>query len=476
MREGHVSIWHPWQDKPGQRHTPVLWNHEDYPSSIERIIEHVATSQEYVFCNDILDPLEIPTELIQATAPRNRYLSRTGKVVALRVANKRKSGFFIPAIVWCHRSEPDGELLSRVNHVFQTFGYESISPSSLSEKVLRSTLPEKLCISRPSHMVRQTFLENGRAGRIDTVKEPRYFERLKQLDENKSYLYHSDIVPSPFHAPVYLFYGERGYQDTRYSDYATAYVHCKLIAHIHGISPIQVKGDDGTWYSPSAGEEIDTWLWLEELNDCLEAGWTLNHVEEAYCWKSFSTFMQQWADILYEKYEQEKDEKVQDIIKQMMVGLPGRFLKSPETYLLVHKNEYQKGDIPIPANWKDGGKIITPWFLRAEFDLQSTQLTPIGDYIKMRARQELYHKMKEEERNGHEVINSYIDCYTVSECHTKNNYRNIGKKPGQWKQKVYKALWVIENQIIPADIKQMRAPGFTGEERIKLHEQWHKSR
>ena len=485
MREGHVSIWHPWLDKPGQRHTPVLWNRENYSGNIERTIEHVATFQEYVFCNDILDPLEIPTELIQATAPRNRYLSRTGKVVALRVASKRKSGFFIPASVWCHKKEPDGELIRRVNRIFEIFGYEAISPSSLSEKILRSTLPEKTCISRPSHMLRSVFMEHGRSGRIDQVKEPRYFERLRQLDENKSYLFHSEIVPSPFRAPVYVFYGERGYQDGRYNSYVTAYIHCKLSAHVSGISPIQVKGQDGTWYSPEENETIDTWLWREELDDCLEAGYTLEHVEEFYGWKSFSTFMQQWANILYEKYEQEEDEKVQDIIKQMMVGLPGRFLKSPESYLLVHRDEYQRGDIPILANWKEGGEITTPWFLRAEFDLQSVQLTPVGDYIKMKARQELYHKMKEEEKHGHEVINSYIDCYTVNEHYdihasrihnqrNKNAYRNIGKKPGQWKEKVYKALWVIDNQIIPENIQQMRAPGFTGEERVKLHETWHK--
>ena len=471
MQEGHVSLWHPWQDKPGQRHTPVLWNIERFGSSLDDVVWSVAQNQYYVFCNDILDEKEIPDSIALLRHKKTEaYISRTGKVVALRVKGKRKSGFFIPASVWGCNVPPNEGLIKNVNRIFTLFGFEAITPASLSEKVLRSTLPERVFISRPNHMLRNVILRYGKGGRIDGKQQPTYYHKLREYDENKSYLYHSQEVPSPFKAPHGLFYGENGYQDTRWLSYPTGFYHIILTCHWNRISPIQLPGDGGM-HAPSDGETIDTWLWKEEIQDCIEAGYTLERVYEGYAWEELSTFMQPWSDILWDKYSSEDEQPIKDIIKTMMVGLPGRFLKSPEVFTLVHESEYKKGDEPVIAKWEPGGNVSTPWFIRAEMDMQSAQLTPIGDYIRMKCRQEIYHRMKAETERGNEVVSCYIDCYTVSEP-TKTP-EILGKERGQWKEKSYSEVWAIENQIIPKNIHKMRAPGFTGIERRMLHEKYH---
>src|SRR5712691_5791555 len=101
----HVPLWHPWTDKPGQRHTLTLWNNGsigDIPlESIEELIELVARQQLYVFCNDVMDEQEFTCSSSLLQHPKSEaYISRTGKVIALKLRNKRKSGFLIPSNVW----------------------------------------------------------------------------------------------------------------------------------------------------------------------------------------------------------------------------------------------------------------------------------------------------------------------------------------------------------------------------------------
>jgi hypothetical protein len=222
-----------------------------------------------------------------------------------------------------------------------------------------------------------------------------------------------------------------------------------------------------TMRQPYEGEEIDTWMWVEELDDCLHKGYTLDAVFEGYCFPELSDFMEPWSDLLWDYYQQADDTLVKDIYKQMMVGLPGRFLKSPESFRLIHASEHQRGDIPILAtHWKEHDMVARPWFLRPEFDVQSAQLTPIGSYIVMKCRQELYHVMQAEEQAGNTVVSSYIDCYTT----TEETMQPLGIERGEWKLKEsYSNVWAEDNRIIPEDIERMRSPGTSGKERLILY-------
>jgi len=197
-------------------------------------------------------------------------------------------------------------------------------------------------------------------------------------------------------------------------------------------------------------------------------------VYEGYGWYEMSTFLQEWSDILWEKYTEVRDEPIAEIIKTMMVGLPGRFLKSPESYTLIHERDVQKDDMPIILKyWQEGKQITTPWFIRAEYNLQSAQLTPIGSYIVMACRQALYKAQLEEHRKGNQLIRSYIDCYSVVLPTTQPD--SIGIERGQWKEKIVENVYVEENRMIPANITEMKAPGVTGKERQKLHETYFQS-
>src|SRR6266567_1694654 len=167
-----VTLWHPWADKPGTRHTLTLWNAGRIGSvsisSVEELIGSVAHHGLYTFCNDVFDVVEFPfTDELLNHPKSEAYISKTGQVVALKLKSKRKAGFLIPASTWKWDSSPTKEMVDNVGTVFRQFGYEALTPSSLSEKVLRSTFEERTYINRPGDPLRRILLENSSGGRID---------------------------------------------------------------------------------------------------------------------------------------------------------------------------------------------------------------------------------------------------------------------------------------------------------------------
>jgi hypothetical protein len=456
--DGSISRWHPWHDTPGQRHTLKLWSdliHTDM-NTVEKCIETVAGGQFYALCTDVFAEEEIPfrDELLRVANEQDGvYLRKNGGVVALKLQRKRRAGFILPAYTW-GAGEPSLSLIKDIiQPCFDIFGYEAITPASLSEKVLRGTLgPTMPSIYRPSIMLRRDLLATPHGGRIETAKELRYFEILFEYDINKAYPFFAKEVPSPWSRPV-GFLGDRyrGSKDA-WMEFPTAFILCRLICHGQGIQPIQCfdggTGTQGIARPPKEGEVIERWFWSEEVRDCLEKGYTLLDVQRGYGFREMSHFMAQWADILCEAFERNKEAPVANLIKTMLVGLPGRFLRLPETYLLIHQSEgLRQGDINIDmTSRKEGENIGTPWYIRRESDPESTALTPIGSYIVMRCRQHLYHLMKEEEQRGNLAVSAYIDNFRVPGVLSRRDLL-VGADVGQLKEKVWTEAIIKDNQI-----------------------------
>src|SRR5450755_2274760 len=172
-----VRQWHPWMDKPGMPCTPMyhrngrLFSYNVAPlysaSSAETLLETIGGNQLYVLCNDILSPQEFPyiNELlgVRGCTP---YLSRTGGIPAMGLRYKRRTGYLIPTSTWkWNEPEPNKQLLDNLATIFKVCGYQAATPASLSEKILRATLPPETHISRPSTRLRTDILANNVGGR-----------------------------------------------------------------------------------------------------------------------------------------------------------------------------------------------------------------------------------------------------------------------------------------------------------------------
>ncbi len=484
-RKIHSSLWHPWEDRPGIRHVPTYFNaqsqniHTSYHpenflyhvADMEEMIQCVSRNGLFLLCKDPLNEHEFSyaNELL-GDDRANPYLSRQGNIAALRLSNKRKSGFLVPAKTWRWDNEPTANLTRNIGEIFRIFGYESTTPASLSEKVLRATLPTPLGISRPSVWLRRDILDNHTGGRIDTAI-PKFYRTVKEFDKNKAYAWHSRSVPSPFHCPFI----RSGPTLAECLDYPTGFWQCTLVAVPLSLHPIQIG-------KVEPGEVITRWLWTGELLDCLEAGYQLVKIIRGYGFREMSNFMEMWSDILLEKHfqAQRSDEHLAKIIKSMMVGLPGRFLRQPEQYRLVHISEVRKGDIPLMMHWQeDGDRKFSDYAIRPEHDKESTALSYIGSYIVAEMRRELYHRMKMEIEHGYHVIRSYIDCYSISidddnlvrSGKEDERFRNIGTGIGQWKEKTYTNVYAEENRFIGEEAYnerqlKVKAPGFGIDQRI----------
>jgi hypothetical protein len=226
--------------------------------------------------------------------------------------------------------------------------------------------------------------------------------------------------------------------------------------------------------APFEGQVIDKWLWTGELQDCLKAGYTLVEIKRGYGWTEMSNFMEQWSVILWEKYEQARNENehLLECIKAMMVGLPGRFLRQPEIYTLVPIQEAIPGqDMPLCLNWKEPtDRHFSDYAIRPIYDKESTALSPVGSYIVAEMRRELYHLMKEEIAHGRTIVRSYIDNYSIDGPTTLGH---VGPGMGQYREKVLHHVYAEENrfravQVDPYGWEEdvMVAPGFSRERRL----------
>lgn len=473
--DGSIKKWHAWRDTPGMPYAPMMWHKATistvsgstlcYCSSLEELMNEVSHRKLFVLCKDLLSEADFSfsNELLghQDSYP---YLSKSGGVVALRISQKKRSGFLMPGATWGIRGELTREALQNIIDTFRLFDHQSSTPSSLSEKVLRSTLPDIISISRPSLVLRQDILDNHVGGRIDVARRGQFYKEIYEYDKNKAYLYHSRLVPDPFSTPVYCF----SPSVDRALSFAVGYWLVVFRARSTPISPIQVAGRN-----PQEAEAIERWLWTPELRSCINAGYTIEKIERGYGWSSMSNFMEEWSDILWNAYmkAEHMHPQVQSIIKSMMVGLPGRFLRQPICHSLIPLKDAIKTDMPVMMHigpeYKEGDRLFSDYALRPEYDRDNTALSPIGSYIVMSMRNELYQKMKQEYDNGRSVISSYIDCYRINGPTTIEDL--LDADMGRWKEKRYGASWTEENRFIGANLRtgdiDVKAPGYGDEEK-----------
>lgn len=478
MNEHRSTPWHPWRDKTGVRHIPTYFSATEQAifstlsseeplfriADMESLLTTVCDNGLFVLVHDLLSEREFPyaNDLIGTGTP---YFTKAGNVVSMTLKHKKKTGLLVSAHTWQWDLEPNKELVQAIRTAFRLFGFEASTPSSLSEKVLRATLPDYVGIYRPSVWLRRDILKNSEGGRIDKAI-PAFYKEVKEFDKNKAYLYHSRIVPSPFLAPVHCGFSKL----SRIMGFPVGFWRVRLVACSVYIHPIHIQG-----VAPEPGEVIEKWLWTGEIQDCLDAGYKFLSCDRGWGFRAMSNFMEEWSDILWSKYEmckRSENPALLPIIKAMMVGLPGRFLRAPENFELIPFSDITaKTDIPLMLHPIEGqGKHFSDWAIRPVYNQESTALSYIGSYIVAEMRRELYHRMREEVRHGYRIVRSYVDSYSIADggnFHGLDAYpdfeRNIGNGLGQWKQKSYTDVWAEENRLVGLNeegVAIVKAPGF----------------
>lgn len=463
----HTPRWHAWRDTPGMQHKLAFLQHGEIffsPASdpikiktLEDALTLLPKHKLMVLCANLFDqdefPYSTPMLLHEHAFP---MVSRSGKVSACSLQDKRKKGYFVPATTWGVPASFEG--IDLLKYLFGVFNMQAVSPSSLSEKVCRSLLPKYLFIHRPSYALMSDIMTGKSGGRIDEAEDiGAYHPIVYEYDVNKMYLHHSRLVPSPFNAPTYRFCLGLG----SILDSATGYYLVTMEPTWRAIAPVKVDGK-----APYG--RFTKWLWKEEIEDCLAVGYQFISCDEGWEWEALSDFLCPWADLLYEKWSEHQT--LQPLIKQMMTGLPGRFLRAPEVFSLIPAEQHipnQDIDIQLPYDAKKG-PIFCPFSLRAEYDPNYTALTPIGDYIVMQARRHLYRLMLMEHENKNRVLRSYIDCYSVT---SRTTLDHVGTEVGQVKEKIYTDVMAEKNRFVGKDetgLIHAVAPGMCGKSRIRL--------
>lgn len=436
----------------------------------------VASRHLLTFCDDVLNIEDLPfLDALLGEKGVHPFLSKTQGISGFSLKSKRGTGYATNAATWAYPDGAGTKIASIVNDVFRLTNFSGSTPSSLSEKGLRATLPERLYIHRPCIALRTALLENNPGGRVDRARLRKYFPRVYEYDKNKAYLCHAQWVPSPFETPIFKVNPLL----EEIFEYAAGWWKVTLVAHGDGVSPIQVSGD-----RPVEGEVVDTWLWTGEIQDCVSVGYQVVGIEKGYAWQHMSDFMQPWAAWLWELFQKssEYDPYVRIILKRMMVGLPGRFLRPPFKYVLVSEENAGKDDIDIIYHALTyGERTISHFAMHAQDDRESSALTHVGAFIVSQMRRELWRIMRYEEMKKNPALRSYVDCLAFAlPMHDKSL---IGSGLGQYKLTEYRDVYLESNRFVgykrnphgwPQDDEPVcKAPGASAEERIALWQRHH---
>lgn len=477
-----VALWHPWMDIPGVSSPLAFWQGGSIfspsgeklftPSLATELLEYVSHARLFLFVNDLLNSSEFSSfSLNEVLGCSMSFMSGADHILGLS-RSARSPGRIIQAGTWKWDGAIDSQAFyERLDYLFHLFNFQAMTPASLSEKVLRRTLPQNLCISRPGNSLRSAILNNHVGGRIDESLSSTLWRFVYQYDRNKAHLAESQLTPSPFHAPRSVSFPVL----EQIMDFATGWWQCELVAVEKEISPIQIDGK-----KPGHGEVFTRWLWSEELRDCLEAGYQLIEIKGGYGWKEMSDWLCGWIQILWDAFGKESDPYICSLIKSMMVSLPGRFLRKPEYLTLILLSQAVTGDKLLC--FKHMGNIdvfISDYAVHAEFDKESTALSPVGSYIVMKQRQELYHRMKAEVENGNVIVRSYIDMYATARPTTLDI---LGSGLGQYKEKRYGYSLTESNRFVGLNeddgLLEMKAPGFLcdvgSQQRLEYYQRYYK--
>jgi hypothetical protein len=478
-----LSRWHPWPERPGRRHLSTLWNdhsiwknavsHFD-PDTAEQAISFAGRERLYVFCNDPMDWTEFlwSDDLLLGS---DVYVQKTGKVVALRVQSGRHSGFFIPARSWGF-PVANFEMIETIDRIYHLFNLEGITPSSLGEKVVRSTLPERIAIFRPAYHLRSVLLESG-GGIIYNQEDARFFPEAWKYDLHKAFMSFADSVPDILFPPKFHICPAESWL----YDYDTpGYWEVTMVAHGNGLHPI-LLGTGGNRHMPVEGEQFHKWLWRDEIMACIEKGYTLLYIHKGYRWPDTTDFLKPWTDLMWSKFQQAESKEEERIIKSMIVGFFGRCLREPTNHFLVPRGQERKGDIPVKPTWLehqdnwqdiDCKRFFTDWYLREEYFEESTSLTPIGSWVIMKCRLAMFKLAQAEQERGNRLIDIYIDSATFEK---RVLHLPLGPAPGEYNEDHLTNVWSVKNALVPNEIKKMRAPGYkeNSKERKALWQNYH---
>jgi hypothetical protein len=477
-----LSRWHPWPEKFGRRHLSTLWqdgsiwkqdqlSHFD-PENAEQVIHFAGRERLYVFCDDPMNWLEFSwsDDLLLGS---DVYVQKSGKVVALRVSSGRHSGFFIPARTWGF-AQSSFEMIETIDKIYHLFNLEGITPPSLSEKVVRSTLPEKIYIFRPAYHLRSVLLESG-GGIIYNQEEAGFYPDIWKYDLHKAFMSFAVLVPDIFFPPKYHICPSESW----FYDYETpGYWEVTMVAHGNGVHPI-LLGQSGQRRMPKEGEMFRKWLWRDEILACEKKGYTLLYIYRGYRWSGTTDFLEPWTCLMWDKFQLAISKEEKRIIKSMIVGFFGRCLREPTNHFLVPRGQERKGDIPVSPtwiahrdNWQDikNKNLFTNWYLREEYFEESTSLTPIGSWVMMKCRLEMFYLAEREEKRGNAPIDIYIDSVSFGK---RVKEISLGPNPGEYDEDHLTNVWSVKNALIPDDEMKMRAPGYK-EDSKERKELWRK--
>jgi hypothetical protein len=410
------------------------------PGELPGLVDLFNEQNLLVFVGDMLSFPLLPEcvassavcEVFHAPPSGNRPL----QPISLRIKGKgNKRYWIVQSDVWGF--PPCMELLQALRDTYNLCEVGApTTPGGLGQALMRRSWLDqfgeewkKHRHSRPTMFCVRDLHQHGTGGRVDTPGMGQQFDMLLERDLKNAYA--SCYIRQPTGTAVRLW------RDPGARDGCVTYFNrvSITVSDLLPLGPFPLRRVDKYGKSepiyPREPGRYDTWLWKEEIDDCIRAGCSVD-IFEGWGWTEWTYDNASWVDLMERLRDSAPSSTVAGIIKLATVAGIGRHGMGEYHYTLVGE---RKSEQDIQVCDQVSGESLD-WFVHATRDVHFSNMTHWYAYTMMLCRHVLYNNMlgyAEQER----LVASNYDAFYISGPFTLEELAMIERgepvRTGQWK-------------------------------------------
>lgn len=310
--------------------------------------------------------------------------------------------------------------------LFFMYGFSSVGPGGLAEKMVRAEFECSPGITRPSDALRERILDHHVAFLIDGKWESAKRGRGWHYDFNSHFMNIARMTPTPFNAPKI---GPCPGLDDDRPMLIEAEVMITETCPVAGPLPVKSEFRSKAEWPRVKGRRLKGWWWKEQLQAAAGLEWEMK-LGRSYVWDRYSPWLDSYVDGCEKRKRETADDPVlNQLVKKTDRAIWGRWIAACQSLNLIEEYEMEYGAKNEWLATRPDGEP-TGYAIRSLPDPAPNYLTQISAYVQAMGALKLWELIQEAVRQGATVKSFYVDGMITD----KQVAVDLGLKDGQLKE------------------------------------------
>lgn len=364
------------------------------------------------FTQSFVSDVRLLREMVSQTRDKISC-SKNGVPISTQIKEVHQRRKIIQVSSWGEKTVADIPFLKYLTNVYQECNIGVYgTPGALGKGLMFDTWTRHMFsrYTAPNQTACNYLKEHSFGGRCETPGKGQTFPVAIELDMSSAYLAHSFPLPVGTSLPFTDGHTER---------FKTWFAEVQITIHQElalGPFPMRLEHRKEKIVYPTLPGTYVSYLWKEQVQDCLEAGCTVQ-VINGFGWKDITGDMEQYAKEAYQLKMSLYGLPEEDGIKKAIVASFGRFGMNGEFYSLT--STCFPGDIWLPTPEGPTGLYIH----KEPHDYSSPSMMHWYSYILMQCARTLYKIALPYAEQGRLIATNYDAVFVLEQDESKRYVR-----------------------------------------------------